>query len=233
MLIWDTGEYEVLPYHPLQTVEETDRESLAASSEDEDVSGYDTLSEPEKLNTAFKAGKIRLRLHGSRLPKGYTITLRLSSSNEPNKQPKKPIRKRRRKDPKVTASKQQILDSDEEAESLVEGSETGHGHSDEDGDEAIRLANAYPGANNTIGSIHQRTWFLSFSRESSGFVKRKGAVGWTARGGDAEAPGFEPFIVKGRDFERSVLTDRLAKDVLDDEGVQDYVGRAGWKGVLQ
>lgn len=54
-------------------------------------------------------------------------------------------------------------------------------------DEQVRLTNAYPGASNTIGSVHQRRWYLSLDRVGSGFVKRKrrtkGRVFW-GRGDD-------------------------------------------------
>jgi hypothetical protein len=43
--------------------------------------------------------------------------------------------------------------------------------------------------------------------------------------------GFEPFIVRGREYERSVVTGRLAAEVEGDEGVEGYVGRAGWVGI--
>lgn len=135
-------------------------------------------------------------------------------------------------------------------------------------DETIRLTNAYPGAVNSIGSIHQRKWFLSLDRANSGFVqvkdKRSGRVTWSRRrnmnrahdgrrkssgeddGGDDglgskeeqqdeedEPGGFDPFFVRGRDHERSVVTGRLARDIMADEGVEGYVGRLRWKGILE
>ena len=49
--------------------------------------------------------------------------------------------------------------------------------------------------------------------------------------GEAEGAGFESFLVRGRDVERSVVTGRLAREVESDEGVQGFVGRSGWVGV--
>jgi hypothetical protein len=34
--------------------------------------------------------------------------------------------------------------------------------------------------------------------------------------------------VRGRDYERSIVTGRLARDVESDEGVEGFVGRGGW-----
>ena len=45
--------------------------------------------------------------------------------------------------------------------------------------------------------------------------------------------GFEPFFVRGRDVERSVVTGRTGGEVLGDEGVEGFVGRKGWRGVVQ
>ena len=44
--------------------------------------------------------------------------------------------------------------------------------------------------------------------------------------------GFEPFYVHGPDSERSVITARLGRDVLDDEAVEEFVPRRGWRPVL-
>ena len=45
--------------------------------------------------------------------------------------------------------------------------------------------------------------------------------------------GFEPFFVSGREVERSVVTGRLADEVLRDGGVEGYVARKGWRPVLE
>lgn len=77
-------------------------------------------------------------------------------------------------------------------------------------------------------------------RENSGFKPTKVSVGdgrfkrvWV-RSGDGSGPGgFEPFYVRGPDFERSVVTGRLGRDVLEDEGVQGFIARKGWRAVLR
>lgn len=45
--------------------------------------------------------------------------------------------------------------------------------------------------------------------------------------------GFEPFYVRGPEVERSVVTGRLAREVLEDEGVEGFVRRRGWRPVLE
>ena len=97
---------------------------------------------------------------------------------------------------------------------------------DTEEDAQIRTTNAYPGSTNDIGSIHQRHWFLQLDPQSSGFVLKNrgdGRGNWTA--------GFEPFIVRGRDHERSVVTGRLAREVESDEGVEGFGGRRGWTSI--
>lgn len=39
------------------------------------------------------------------------------------------------------------------------------------------------------------------------------------------------FMVRGREYERSVVTGRLAREVEGDEGVAEFVGRRGWVGI--
>lgn len=117
-------------------------------------------------------------------------------------------------------------------------------------DETVRRENAYPGATNSIESVHQRRWYLSLDREACGFVKRRraGLVVWELEGGsgaqEGENRGEEkdkgcegnrltfPFYVRGAPVERSVVTGRTGAEVLRDEGVEDFVGRKGWQPVL-
>ncbi|KAI1347468.1 DNA polymerase ligase-domain-containing protein [Xylaria sp. FL0043] len=126
-------------------------------------------------------------------------------------------------------------------------------------DEEVRRTNAYPGATNTIGSVHQRRWYLSLDREASGFVKRRreGRIVWESADSDSSLPidplqkredgkgkGRDedktavsrltyPFYVRGVEHERSVVTGRLGSEVLRDEGVTGYVGRKGWLAILK
>lgn len=108
-------------------------------------------------------------------------------------------------------------------------------------DEQVRLTNAYPGATNSIGSIHQRRWYLSMDRYASGFRPLPRELGnkggrreWVRRWEDGKLLGFEPFFVMGRDVERSVVTGRRAEEVMADEGVEGgWVGRRGWRAVVE
>ena len=108
-------------------------------------------------------------------------------------------------------------------------------HSDNEEDEEIRRNNAYTGAVNSIGSVHQRTWYLSLDRENSGFQRVRGPDGfsWERVSRQDKLLGFEPFYVQGRDVERSVVTGRLGPEVLADEGVIGYIPRQGWRPVLE
>lgn len=116
-------------------------------------------------------------------------------------------------------------------------------------DNQVRLTNAYPGATNSIGSIHQRRWYLSVDRAGSGFAKNKRTSRWeilqeTGKGGSnietqptvsSPDPGRLrwPFYVRGADVERSVVTARTGNEVLRDEGVTGFVQRKGWRPVLE
>ena len=200
------------------------------------------------LNPAQR--KIRIRLHGTRLPPDYTLSIRLLTSENRHEQPAKPCRKRRRKIPAGKHLAQGTpptsdLDDDED---VVESHHNSTGGSTsalereiaELEDEEVRLSNAYPGATNNIGSIHQRKWYLSMDRYASGFCPLQiedGSKGgrriWIRRREREKLLGFEPFFVMGREVERSVVTGRTADEVMADEGVQDYVGRKGWRPVTE
>lgn len=109
-------------------------------------------------------------------------------------------------------------------------------------DEEVRRTNAYPGASNTIGSVHQRRWYLSLDRPACGFVEErvKNRSVWKLedrtetknKQSDNERLSY-PFYVRGPDHERSVLTGRLGADILRDEGVDKFIQRQGWKPVLK
>ena len=128
----------------------------------------------------------------------------------------------------------------------------------EDEDEVIRKKKAYPGAVNSIGSIYQRRWVLSMDRVASGFrltTNNEGKKRWV-RQQDVEAGGKKDgnkaqrekdedevrdnwvaeeggFKVRGRDVERSILTGRNADEFMRDEGVKGFVGRKGWRAVVE
>lgn len=112
-------------------------------------------------------------------------------------------------------------------------------------DAQVRETNAYPGAHNSIGSVHQRKWYLSLDRPACGFAEKRrgGRVVWepvAAEGDSQDAQNVQsdgrlpyPFYVRGADDERSVVTGRRGADILRDEGVTDFVPRKGWAPVLK
>ncbi|KAL9022866.1 MAG: hypothetical protein Q9180_008524, partial [Flavoplaca navasiana] len=274
MLIWDTGEYSILPYHADKKRHQTDNE-LSDSSAYEHYIQPLRVSHSEKLHQAFKTvsprspyvtiffpcknnqhlekRKIRIRLHGTRLPPFYTLSMRLLTSNNRHEQPKKPVRKRRRRhdDPKTPQHHQRAetpetsSDEGDPVQDKCSGdciiaentTITTYGEIEEQEDEQVRLTNAYPGATNSINSIHQRRWYLSMDRHASGFMPltdSDGARTWVRRRDeDGRLLGFEPFVVRGREDERSVVTGRTADEVMVDEGVEGFTGRKGWRAVLE
>ncbi|GAB1204389.1 hypothetical protein APSETT445_003042 [Aspergillus pseudonomiae] len=256
MIIWDTGEYEILPYRPEQTLPETD-DSRSAISSDASISTVDSKTENEKLRQAFHNNqrKIRLRLHGTKLPQDYTIILRLDKNRDFRRIPTTSQKRRRRavpnlkRGPSTSSSGSSPPPKSDSTGTPAPGvsnqtlsaSETPGGeHSDEgDIDEQIRTNNAYPGAVNSIGSVHQRRWFVTLDRVNSGFVAEVGSgpggKRWVRKWDPATGRllGFEPFYVRGPGVERSVVTGRLGRDVLEDEGVEGFVPRRGWRAVLE
>ncbi|OQO01858.1 hypothetical protein B0A48_12331 [Cryoendolithus antarcticus] len=240
LLIWDTGEYEVLPSRKVRRQAATDDETSDCSKSDSD-----SRSASKKLSASFRARHIRLRLHGTRLPPQYTVNLRLPSANNRERQPDKSKHKRRRIDAKSVRKKvtRNIeTDSDDgltekpgtaQVEDTYESQQANQAAvaSDPENDtdpEYIRATNAYPGATNTIGSVHQRHWFLTLDRPNSGFRRSTSILDKESWTGD-----WEPFHVLGRDVECSVITGRLAGDIMEDEGVQGFVGRHGWRGIVE
>lgn len=231
MLIWDTGEYTVLPYH----------DDKSHEHEDPGPAFYNCwirLTDSEKLRLSFSRGKIRIQLRGARLPSGYTIRMWLAKEDKFKTtayQSPKPRSKRRRISPKLRKGQRtdQVLSESEEDKTpaSIGGSPatTSALASSDDESEAIRVANAYPGAVNDVGSVHQRRWYLCLDRDNSGFC-RKGDRSWTRKSDDQ---GFKPFHVMGREVERSVVTGRLGKDILNDEGVEDYVPRGRWRPIVE
>ncbi|KAJ5610545.1 hypothetical protein N7510_007264 [Penicillium lagena] len=252
MIIWDTGEYEVLPYSMDQAEPETDDSRADASDDPISFSPGDQVPESVKLHEAFNKRKIRLRLHGTRLPAGYTIALRMDKSTDfvrpirdGPKRRRRPLRQalpRRAAQEPSTSSSESPPPSEDKLSSLSPSLQEERVHSDHtDSGLQIQRNNAYPGSFNTIGSIHQRRWYLSLDRLNSGFEPpvRTKANKWTRRqsrqSDHTDGPfvlGFEPFYVGGPEVERSVVTGRLGADVLEDEGVDDFVPRRGWRAIL-
>jgi hypothetical protein len=243
LLIWDTGSYEVLPrkiavVEEPQTTDNTDgSESDGAFEEQANKRRKQAREyENEKLIEAFQTRYIRLRLHGTRLPDNYTITLRLPSNSDFGKPSNRTHirRKRSRMQQKVIKRRRTTYSTDSEPETLEQetlGDDAEEEDLDTDTEVTLetRLNNAYPGAHNTVGSIHQRHWFIMLDPRSCGFVRTgTGATGRWVRDGEK---GFEVFHVRGRGVERSVVTGRLAAEVESDEGVEGYVGRKGWVGI--
>lgn len=164
----------------------------------------------------------------------------LPSSNDRNGQPKKPKRKRRRLDPERNTKRLATPnDSDSKEEKATEADEQETADSasqadnagvasDNDEDKTIRANNAYIGASNTIGSIHQRNWILTLDKQNSGFRKARSgsnAGRWIGH--------WESFFVRGRNHERSIVTGRNADEVMEDEGVEKFVGRKMWRPILE
>ncbi|KAI9042678.1 uncharacterized protein KD926_005284 [Aspergillus affinis] len=253
MIIWDTGHYEILPYYEEPSGPETD-DSRSNVSSNLSATG-DQSSDSEKLRQAFHNRKIRLRLHGTRLPPGYTIILRLAKAMDIRQSTHTPKRiklsaKPRDAQPPSTSSSGSSPERDDTGTLAPRHSNQDinpsaspplepHSDSEDDLDHQIRLKNAYPGSTNSIGSVHQRRWFITLDRVNSGFQDElnphSGRKQWVRRQ-DAKTGrllGFDPFSVCGPEVEKSVVTARLGKDVLEDEDVKGFVGRRGWRAVLE
>ncbi|KAI5865868.1 DNA polymerase ligase-domain-containing protein [Durotheca rogersii] len=229
LLIWDTGTYAVLP--PPRAPSSSSSSSCSSSPAQADAP---RPTEQENLARAFRARRIRLQLRGARLPRPYVLSLRLAPGSDAAAPDRGRQRRRRRPGarPPAPAPAPSTSDSDSGAS---------------DGDAEVRRTNVYPGAANTIGSVHGRRWLLSLDCAGSGFVRarRGGRAVWERAGdGDGDDGGGNdgegagagrltfPFRLRGVEVERSVVTGRLAADVLRDEGVVGYVGRRGWRPVL-
>ncbi|SCV32727.1 uncharacterized protein FFB14_04158 [Fusarium fujikuroi] len=249
LLIWDTGTYSILP-----------RQSKHAPTADPSspTSSPDPSTSPTQqalLHAAFQSRKIRIRLHGSRLPDPYVLNLRLTKSEDVTgrvRSGKTPRKRRRRHAQAETQPETSGEDSEGDAsEDVPSNTDAGTNTDDlpamereirEVEDEEVRRTNAYPGASNTIGSVHQRRWYLSLDRPACGFVEErvKNRSVWKLedrtetknKQSDNERLSY-PFYVRGPDHERSVLTGRLGADILRDEGVDKFIQRPGWKPVLK
>lgn len=260
LLVWDTGSYEVLPPRRAKYAPADSQEGASDGGEERD--GWAELTQQEKLAAAFSTRKIRLRLNGSRLPRGYAVNLRLTRDEDAAGRAKaaRPAGTRKRRGRKAPPKKASDASSESDGEDGGEeeyndastaASKHGEGTSEmerelrELEDAEVRRTNAYPGSVNSIGSVHQRKWFLSLDREECGFVRTKkdGRVWWQRRDEPSEedeqandqAQGRLrwPFYVRGPDHERSIVTGRLGAEILRDKGVIGYVGRKGWRPILR
>ncbi|KAF2454294.1 hypothetical protein BDY21DRAFT_387663 [Lineolata rhizophorae] len=228
LLIWDTGEYSILPKSEQDV--DTDDDSDGKATLDPETN---RIPENEKLIHAFQSKYIRLRLHGTRLPEMYTIILRLPRANQlmarksaRSKAPRRVARKSR------TDEGLQTTDTEwDEAQNATLQSQKRRKLSTTSTDEMaeIRKKNAYPGAENSIGSVHQRSWYLSLDRWHCGFEKSHSG----RQKGRWVRQGFETFFVRGAEFERSVVTGRLSGEVMSDEGVTRFVERKMWRPILE
>lgn len=203
------------------------------------------------INADFHERKIRLRLHGSRLPKNYTISLRLSSQNDNEARAKPIIKKRRRttlpstetdRTPSTSRSSSPdtqttrlnppaLASKGGNEEDMIEGNSASASDS-ESVDAKTRLTNAYPGSTNSVGSIHQRRWFISLDRPNSGFFQDKIEKTWKRVEDSGYLLGFDAFYVRGPEAERSVVTGRTGNEVLEDENATGFVPRRGWRPIL-
>ncbi|KAF3764502.1 hypothetical protein M406DRAFT_258227 [Cryphonectria parasitica EP155] len=278
LLIWDMGEYEVLRLpRPKRRgalsdsgeeededgdeEDDDDDEEEEEEEEEDERGGWHGLTQQEKLARAFADRKIRLRLKGWRLPRGYVVNLRLTKEEDALGRDRAaaraveggegarrrrrrgvrlgPVAKKRRSRGRTgpdTSSSGDDNDNNNEGNEREEQQELR-----ELEDEEVRRMNAYPGACNTIGSVHQRKWFMSLDREACGFVRvRRQRRTTAATKEEEEGEGKEdgrawlqwPFYVRGPEHERSIVTGRLGSDVLRDEGVVGFVGRKGWRPIL-
>ncbi|KAL7939655.1 DNA polymerase ligase domain-containing protein [Trichoderma chlorosporum] len=274
LLIWDTGTYSILPrsskHAPLR-----DPSSPPASHQSASASASPSPSQTAQslLHAAFQDRKIRLRLHGAKLPDPYVINLRLTTSEDAAGRSRGLQRRRaagrrrgrtarvqpqeRETSPSSSSSSSSSESCDDDAHDLdkdepigkLQPEITGEPSLSEQQDAQVRLTNAYLGASNTIGSIHQRRWYLSLDRRACGFTekRRRGRSSlWEHPPAESPAiaeglPGSEPepsrlsfpFYVRGPQFERSVVTGRRGEDVLRDEGVTTFVPRKGWTPVMK
>ncbi|KJZ77314.1 hypothetical protein HIM_03038 [Hirsutella minnesotensis 3608] len=270
LLIWDTGTYSILPRRSKHAPRPDPRSPPGSPADDADAS---PATQQALLHAAFQNRKIRLRLHGAKLPDPYVLNLRLTKAEDASGRSKSlrasGTRRRRRGRQPVTPRQPETSSSDDDSDS-VHGEDSAEHNVVPTGreadpaanvsavdrevqeleDEQVRRTNAYPGASNTIGSVHQRRWYLSLDRAGCGFVKenRHGRVTWglpneattTPVSQLPPEPGGEdtsrrlsfPFYVRGPDHEISVVTGRRGQDVLRDEHVTTFARRQGWAPVL-
>ncbi|KAH7001559.1 DNA polymerase ligase-domain-containing protein [Ilyonectria destructans] len=268
LLIWDTGTYTVLPRKSKHapSSDPSSQASSPSSSQEDNSTATPSPTPQNLLHAAFQNRKIRIRLHGSRLPDPFVLNLRLTKSEDAAgwaRGARTPMTRRRRRQGGIPQQQPETsdeedegdvaIDDDEYVPSSVDGIVSGENLSPmereirEIEDEHVRRTNAYPGAQNTIGSVHQRRWYISLDRRACGFVNRrtKGRSAWELEGRNSDShyggrvclsTGSDrlsfPFYVRGAEYERSVVTGRRGAGILEDEGVKNFVPRKGWTPVL-
>ncbi|OBT64200.1 hypothetical protein VE03_06835 [Pseudogymnoascus sp. 23342-1-I1] len=242
MLVWDAGIYEVLPRRGGEGPERDPGSADGSQSSGwEEVGkgegrGEEGVSENSKLVEAFGQRKIRIRLHGARLPEGYTLDMFVAPGSRHLHEPRAPVRRKKRRFVKVmetSSSEGEEGDAAIPVADIVDAEWAPEWERREVEKKEVRRVNAYPGAENTVGSLYQRKWFLCLDREGSGFCRAGKDEIWERKkglGGGME--GFEPFYVKGVDEERSVVTGMKAEHVMREAGVVGFVRRKGWKAIL-
>ncbi|KAL7943260.1 DNA polymerase ligase domain-containing protein [Trichoderma barbatum] len=270
LLIWDTGTYSILPrpskHQPAPSHDPSSPPASHLSSPSPSPSSPQTAQ--SLLHAAFQNRKIRLRLHGAKLPDPYVINLRLTKSEDAagrsrGLQTRRAAGRRRGRTTRVQPQERETSpssasssnndacddDNDLDKEGPIDKAHTEAPDAaslNEQQDAQVRLTNAYHGASNTIGSIHQRRWYLSLDRRACGFTekRRRGRSLWepppatespsTADDPLSSQPRLSfPFYVRGPQFEQSVVTGRRGEDVLRDEGVTTFVPRKGWTPVMR
>ncbi|KAK8184239.1 DNA polymerase ligase-domain-containing protein [Phyllosticta citribraziliensis] len=247
LIIWDTGEYEVLDRKSPTAGDETDS---STSSDGPEIVRVEANPQHQnvRLIEAFQNSRITLRLHGTRLPPNYTINMWLPSANRAprakSSSETRPIRRRRSKYisrhhssthasapaplPPSTDSDPDPSDSDSQADQ--ENAKENKSADDVDDEAAaIRATNAYTGATNSIGSVHSRQWFVSMNKQLCGTASHLAS---RDRRDDGRENATATFLVCGPAVERSVVTGRLAADVVADEGVVGFVPRSGWRAIV-
>ncbi|EEY17687.1 conserved hypothetical protein [Verticillium alfalfae VaMs.102] len=223
LLVWDTGTYEVLGRRSKSAPE------IDPDSERSEDGAEDGRTEQEKLRDAFAERKIREEDR-----EGREKASRSASRAAPQRRRRRMIHKQEvivETSEEIDSSSSEkeedeeldddVLDarevvSEEESKPLTGPanlSQAMRQEVEELEDAQVRATNAYPGAKNTIGSVHQRRWYLSMDRAASGFVKKR-------RGGgvkklfleleDEQSRGRRhsdiPFYVHGPEVERSLIT---------------------------
>lgn len=243
MLVWDAGFYEVLPR---RGGEEPGRDPGSAegsqSSGSEEVGkgerrGVEEVSENSKLVEAFERRKMRIRFHGARLPEGYTLDMFVAPGSRHPHEPRPAVRRKKRRVVKVvetSSSGEEESDATLPVADAVDAEWALEWERKEIDKREVRRVNAYPGAENTVGSLYQRKWFLCLDREGSGFYRAGKNEIWQRRnklGGDG-LEGFEPFFVRGVEDESSVVSGMKAEQVMREAGVDGFVRRKGWKAIF-